>query len=86
MDFKTIQPVETVIDLTIDHSDGREKVDSHHGGDYGIMKNVCAYFRGDKVTSSLTKIEDSIYSHILCYSAEKARKTNKVVSIKKLDI
>lgn len=82
-DFKTIDTKEEVIDLNIEHPDGDVHIDSHFGGDYGIMHNVCAFFRGDKVTSSLTKIEDSINSHLICYYAEKARKTNRVLRIKK---
>lgn len=80
--WKDAQPIEKIIKTNVTHSDGREKVDSHFGGDYGIMKNVCAYFRGDKTTSSLTKIEDSINSHLVCYAAEKSRVSKKIVKIK----
>jgi len=78
------KPIETIIDPIKDHSDGREEVDSHFGGDYGIMSNVCAYFRGEQPSVSLTKIEDSINSHLVCYAAEKARKSSKIVKIKRL--
>lgn len=84
IDTKTTQPIEKEIDFKVVHSDGREGVDSHGGGDYGIMHNVCAYFRGDKVTSAMTKIEDSINSHLVCYAAEVSRTKNKFVKIKEI--
>ncbi|MCQ2741996.1 MAG: Gfo/Idh/MocA family oxidoreductase [Bacilli bacterium] len=82
-DPKIIEPIDEVIDFNIVHNDGDPAIDSHFGGDYGIMHNVCAYFRGDKTTSSLTKIEDSINSHLVCYAAEKSRKTEKIVRVPK---
>lgn len=83
-DTKEINYKDQVIELT--NNIAKEKANSvagHYGGDFFIMKNICAYFRGDKTTSSLTKIEDSINSHLICYAADEAMEKGQVIDLEK---
>lgn len=53
----------------------------HGGGDYAIMHDAVRFFAGEGSSISITKIEDSIYGHVLVYAAEESRKENKVINI-----
>ena len=54
------------------------KYGGHSGGDYNIMKDVCAYLNGNKKSISITHLKDSINGHLCVYAIEKARKTNTI--------
>ena len=53
----------------------------HSGGDYGIMHDVVRFLNGDKTSTSITLLDDSVESHLLVYAAEESRKTRKVVEL-----
>ena len=76
-DFKNKCATEEVIDVSA------ESNDEHRGGDKGIMRALYAYLNGDRSDISLTTINDSVNGHLCVYAAEKARKTDTVVDLKK---
>lgn len=45
------------------------------------MRDGVRYFAGDGGSASVTKIEDSVYGHVLCYAAEESRKNERIVRI-----
>lgn len=53
----------------------------HSGGDYGIMSDIVRYLNGDKVSESITLLDDSVESHLLVFAAEESRKDRKVVDL-----
>lgn len=53
----------------------------HGGGDYGIMYELVRYLNGDASSVSISKLDDSIFSHLLVYAAEESRKDGKIVRI-----
>ena len=63
--------------------DGEEdnSVAGHYGGDHFMMKDAVRYFNGVCNSVSVTKIEDSLNGHYVCYAAEISRKEKKVVDL-----
>ena len=55
------------------------KYGGHGGGDYAIMHELVRYLNGDDSSVSITKLDDSIFSHLVVYAAEESRKTERVV-------
>lgn len=53
----------------------------HGGGDFAIMKDLCAYLNGDKSSISITDIEGSVNGHLVVYAADESQKNNKIVKI-----
>lgn len=76
-DFKNKSYADTVIDVDVDPKD------EHKGGDVGIMSDLCDYLNGDRSSISITSITDSINGHLCVYAAEKSRKEEKIVDLKK---
>lgn len=76
-DFSKKSYTDTTVKIDIN------KNDDHLGGDAGIMKDLCAYLNGDRSSISITSISDSINGHLCVYAAEKSRKTETIVDIKK---
>ena len=76
---------EEVIDFSkmFDKGDKDNSVQGHYGGDYYLMHDTVRYLNGDKSSVSITAIEDSINSHVVCYAAEKSRKESVVVALDK---
>ena len=76
---------EEIIDLNEQNklSDEDNSVGGHYGGDHFIMKDLVRFLNGEKTSVSTTVINDSVNSHLICYAAEKSRKNNVVVDIKK---
>ena len=58
-------------------------VGGHGGGDFGLMGSLCKYLNGDKSSISITSIEDSVNGHLCVYGAEKSRKEEVIVDLKK---
>lgn len=56
-------------------------VAGHYGGDYYIMKDLMGLLRGEEISVSMTTLNDSVNSHLICYAAEKARKENVIVNL-----
>jgi predicted dehydrogenase len=61
----------------------KDSIYGHGGGDYGIMRDFIRLVQKDGAEKGLTAAEKSVHSHILAFSAEKARLENKVVAIDK---
>lgn len=57
------------------------KYGGHSGGDFEIMRTLCAFLNGDESSLSLTKIEDSVNGHLCIFGAEVSRKQKRVVEI-----
>ncbi|MBQ8294936.1 MAG: Gfo/Idh/MocA family oxidoreductase [Clostridia bacterium] len=75
---------EEVVDLNqVNSIDGEEdnSVAGHYGGDHFMMKDAVRYFNGVCNSVSVTKIEDSLNGHYVCYAAEISRKEKKVVDL-----
>ncbi len=53
----------------------------HAGGDYAIMHDLVRYFNGDRSSTSITSIDDSVNGHLVVYAAEESRKTKRAVDI-----
>lgn len=53
----------------------------HGGGDYALMHDAVRFFAGESNSVSITKIDDSIYGHVIVYAAEESRKTHRIVKI-----
>ena len=49
------------------------------GGDMGIMEDLYDYIALDKPSFSISDIETSVRSHLICFAAEEARKGGKTV-------
>ena len=45
-------------------------VDAHFGGDRGLVRDFCDMMDGKGASLSRTTIDDSINSHLVCYSAD----------------
>ena len=76
-DFKNKCYTEQTFDVSVDSRD------EHHGGDSGMMESLFNYLNGDRSDVSITNIFDSVNGHLCVYAAEKARKTDTVVDLKK---
>lgn len=77
-----------VVDLNEINSIANEKDNSvagHYGGDYFLMKDAVRYFNGVSESVSVTKIDDSLNGHYVCYAAEKSRRESKVVGIRDIE-
>jgi len=72
-----------IIDVCI--TDDRENNASagHNGADFQIMKDLTAFFRGEGASISLSLIDHSVNSHLICYAAEKSRMEGIIVDIEK---
>lgn len=64
-------------------SSAGNSVTGHYGGDYYIMQDLVRLLNGEKTSVSTTLIEDSVNSHLICYAAEKSRKNDVVVDLRK---
>ena len=49
-----------------------------------LMKDAVRYFNGVSESVSVTKIEDSLNGHYVCYAAEISRKERKTLSLDEL--
>ena len=82
-DCNEIGVTEEVIDCSkeYDRGDGENSIAGHYGGDYFLMKDAVRYFNGCNESVSVTKIEDSLNGHYVCYAAEISRKEGKILSL-----
>lgn len=53
----------------------------HGGGDYAIMYELVRYLQGDNSSISITKLDDSINSHLVVYAAEKSIQERKTIDL-----
>lgn len=75
---------EKVIDISkeVDTGGGAgNAIAGHHGGDYFLMHDAIRYFNGVSESVSVTKIEDSLNGHFVCYAAEVSRKEGRIVTL-----
>ena len=82
-DRNEVTYTEEVIDCSKEYErgDGDNSVAGHYGGDYFLMKDAVRYFNGISESVSVTKIEDSLNGHYVCYAAEISRKEGKILSL-----
>ncbi len=64
-------------DVTIDHT----IAGGHGGGDMGIMEDLYEYIANDNPSDSISDVDVSCMSHLICFAAEKARHTNKTIDM-----
>lgn len=85
-DQNEVKYTEEVIDCSKEYErgDGDNSVAGHYGGDYFLMKDAVRYFNGISESVSVTKIEDSLNGHYVCYAAEISRKEGKTLSLDEL--
>ncbi len=85
-DQNEVKYTEEVIDCSKEYQrgDGDNSVAGHYGGDYFLMKDAVRYFNGISESVSVTKIEDSLNGHYVCYAAEISRTERKTVSLDEL--
>jgi len=76
-DFKNKCYSDSVVEVKVDSND------DHSGGDVGIMRDLCNYLCGDRTSISITSISDSVNGHLCVYAAEKSRKCESIVDLKK---
>lgn len=55
----------------------------HGGGDFGLVGSIIAYLNGDRSSISITSIQDSVNGHLCVYGAEKSRKEDVIIDMKK---
>ena len=48
-----------------------------------MMNELCDYLNGDKSSISITGICDSVSGHLCVYAAEKSRKEDRIINLKK---
>ena len=60
------------------------KYGGHSGGDFAIMRDLVAYYNGDRSSVSMTKLDDSINGHLCVFAAEKSRKEKRFIDIESL--
>jgi len=73
---KTYQ--ETLYDTTVG---ANENYGGHGGGDLRLCEDFIDILQGGKPSVSCTSLEDSIYSHLTIFRAEKARKSGTVEKV-----
>lgn len=85
-DRNEVTYAEEVIDCSKEYESGDRdnSVAGHYGGDYFLMKDAVRYFNGISESVSVTKIEDSLNGHYVCYAAEISRKEGKILSLDEL--
>lgn len=76
-DFENKSYNEEIVDTSADAND------EHLGGDTGMMTDLCNYVLGDTSSISITGINDSVNGHLCVYAAEKARKSDTVIDLKR---
>ncbi len=81
-DKNDIKYTEEEIDLSDKYKkgDNDNSIAGHYGGDYFLMKDAVRFFNGVSESVSVTKIEDSLNGHYVCYAAEISRKQKKICS------
>ena len=85
-DQNEVKYTEETIDCSKEYErgDGDNSIAGHYGGDYFLMKDAVRYFNGISESVSVTKIEDSLNGHYVCYAAEISRKERKTLSLEEL--
>ena len=68
-----IEPMQETVESTMEIG--------HYGGDFFLVKDLLKLLRGEGTSVSLTKLEDSVNSHLVVYAAEKSRLEKKIVSV-----
>ena len=82
-DREDVKYAEEIIDFSKEYEsdEGDNSVAGHYGGDYFLMRDAVRYFNGVSESVSVTKIEDSLNGHYICYAAEISRKESRVLHL-----
>ncbi len=77
-------------DARVGHEYSEKKIeinvsnDMHGGGDERLAADFVLAMKGQSSSISCTKLEDSIYGHLIGFAAEEAMRDRKIVEIKKI--
>ncbi len=74
---------ERVVDLTVS-GDMHGAFGGHGGGDLRLADDFVKFIGGEGTSLSTTRLEDSIYGHLVGFTADRARETRRVVTLAKL--
>ena len=69
---------ETPVDLNV-------SMDMHGGGDLRLVEDFVRVVRGEQPSLSTTRLEDSVYGHLIGFAADAAMEEKRVVEIEDLD-
>ena len=85
-DREDVKYIEEIIDCSKEYErgDGDNSIAGHYGGDYFLMRDAVRYFNGVSESVSVTKIEDSLNGHYICYAAEISRKESRTLDFSEL--
>lgn len=64
----------TYVEETFSFTDTEGETGGHFGGDRGLVQDFCDLMCGRAPSVSCTAIDDSIYSHLVCYAADRSIK------------
>ena len=53
----------------------------HAGGDLRLVTDFVSFMRGEPVSISCTRIEDSVNGHLMAYCADKSVEERRVVEV-----
>jgi len=77
----TLYDFDTMETQTIDIVAADGMVNGHGGGDIGIVRTLYDYLTGDYKGASVPDINESCYSHMIVFAAEKARETGSIIDV-----
>lgn len=75
---------EDVVDLSVS-GDMAGAFGGHGGGDLRLVADFVRVVRGQPVSISTTTLDDSLYSHLLCFLADRAMEERHVVDVPKVN-
>lgn len=74
---RTTKELYSAVECAFDHT----IAGGHGGGDFGIMEDLYDYIALDKPSESISDIEASAISHLMCFAAEKSRHTDSTIDM-----
>lgn len=75
------ETAEEVVDLNVG-GDMHGATGGHGGGDLRLVRDFLRVVRGEEPSLSTTTLEDSIYGHLLGFSADRSREEGRIVPIR----
>lgn len=75
---------EEVVDLSV-AGDMHGAFGGHGGGDLRLVRDFVRIVRGESPSISTTSLDDSLYSHLLCFLADRAMEERRVVDVPQLE-
>jgi predicted dehydrogenase len=75
---------EETVDVSI-KGDMHGAFGGHGGGDLRLVRDFVRIVRGEPVSISTTTLDDSLYSHLLCFLADRAMEEHRVLDVPELE-